>query len=140
MLIVRASPAGLRQARNFPPRLAASRSLVRRQSKLAVHAARNVRLWNSGLRWPARRRIARLLLQFDLRLFALLRPGLRIADQLFELGAPGGRISFANLEAALLAHEHVGFGPWRTLFTERKVEGFEQARVHACRPRPTWKW
>src|SRR5260221_3436253 len=125
MLIVRASPAGLRQARNFPTigRLA---QFGARQSKLAVHAARTSG-YGTAVALPARRRIARLLLQFDLRLFALLRPGLRIADQLFELGAPGG-VFLRYLEAALLAHEHVGFGHGVPYLRNGKLKASSSAR------------
>src|SRR5258707_7455540 len=100
MLIVRASPAGLRQARNFPTigRLA---QFGARQSKLAVHATRTSGD-GTAVALPAGRRIARLLLQIDLRLFALLRPRLRVAGQRFSLGAPGRGIP-RYLDAAPLA-------------------------------------
>src|SRR5450631_1873503 len=121
MLIVRASPAGLRQARNFPTigRFAQFRA---RQSKLAVDTARPPRN-RAAVALPGSRRIARLFLQFHLRGGAFLRSGLRIADQLFELGASGS-VFLRYLEAALLAHEHVRLGHGRTLLTERKVESF----------------
>src|ERR1700686_1260902 len=82
MLIVRASPAGLRQARNFPT-IGRFAQLRARQSKLAVDAARTTGD-GTTIALPAWCCIARLLLQFHLRGSALFRPRLRIADQLFE--------------------------------------------------------
>src|ERR1700687_1816861 len=121
MLIVRASPARLRQARNLTA-IGRFPQLGARQTELAIHAART-----SGNRAAValarRARIARLLLQFHLRGGALFRPGLRVADQLFELGASLS-VFTRYFEAALLAHEHIRLGHGLTLLAERKVESF----------------
>src|SRR5580698_7311364 len=104
MLIVRASPTRLRKAGY----LAAIRGLAQlgaRQPEFAVHAARTPGN-GAAVALPGRTRVARLLLQFHLRGGALFRSGLRIADQLFELGASLS-VLVRYFEAALLAHEHV---------------------------------
>src|SRR5258708_10628395 len=107
MLIVRASPTRLRKARNLAA-IGGLAQLGARQPELAVHAART-----SGDRaavtLPRRARVARLLLQFRLRGFARLGPGLRVADQLLELSAPRS-VLLRYLEAFFLAHEHVRLG------------------------------
>src|ERR1700693_4239302 len=107
MLIVRASPARLRQARDLTA-IGRFPQLGARQAELAIHAART-----SGNRaavtLPRRARVARLLLYFHLRGGALFRSGLRVADQLFELGASLS-VFTRYFEAALLAHEHVRLG------------------------------
>src|ERR1700733_4295828 len=107
MLIVRASPTRLGQARN----LAAIRRLAQlgaRQAEFTVHAAGAARD-GAAVALPGGTRIARLLLQFDLRGFAALLPGLRVADQLFELSAPLGEF-LRYFQAFLLAHEHIRLG------------------------------
>src|SRR5450631_1333253 len=107
MLIVRASPAGLGQTRNLAA-IGGLAQLGARQSELAVNTARPAGN-GASIALARRGRIARLLLQLDLRGGALFRPGLRFADQLFELGASGS-VFLGYLEAALLAHEHVRLG------------------------------
>src|ERR1700730_19051015 len=59
MLIVRASPAGLRQARNFPT-IGRFAQLRARQPKLAVYAARTPRD-GAAIALPAGGRISRLV-------------------------------------------------------------------------------
>src|SRR5271156_435054 len=105
MLIVRASPARLGKAGNLSAvrRLAQLRA---RQAELAVHAPGTARN-RAAVALTGLPRIARLLLQLNLRGRALFRPGLRVADQLPELGA-SLRVFLRDLETALLAHEHVG--------------------------------
>src|SRR5580704_12113128 len=115
MLIVRASPARLRQARD----LAAIGGLAQfgaRQPEFTVHAARTAGD-RAAVALPTLAGIPRLLLQFHLRGGALLRPGLRVADQLFELGASLS-VFTRYFEAALLAHEHVRLGHGLTLLAE----------------------
>src|SRR5580693_2766843 len=107
MLIVRASPTRLRQAWDLTA-IGRFAQLGARQSKLAIHAARTPGD-RTAVALARRSRIARLLLQLDLRRGALLRTRLRVADQLFELGAPLGVLG-RYFEAALLAHEHVRLG------------------------------
>src|SRR3984957_12289195 len=73
MLIVRASPTRLRQAWN----LAAIGSLAQlgaRKPEFAVHAARAARD-RAAIALPGSTRVARLLLQCNLRGFASLLPG-----------------------------------------------------------------
>src|ERR1700738_3367323 len=72
MLIVRASPAGLRQARNFPTigRLA---QFGARQSKLAVHAARTSG-YGTAVALPARPPRGAVLLHVYPALFVLFLP------------------------------------------------------------------
>src|SRR5580692_11116016 len=106
MLIVRASPARLGKAGD----LAAARGLAQlraRQAELAVHAPRASRD-GAAIALPHGARIARLLLQLDLRGRALFSARLRTADQLLEFSAPGG-VFLRHLQASFLAHEHVRF-------------------------------
>src|SRR5580698_6443791 len=84
MLIVRASPARLRQAGNFTA-IGRFAQLGAGQAEFAVHAARTSRD-RAPIALPGGARIARLLLQLGLRVGALFRTGLRIADQLLEFG------------------------------------------------------
>src|SRR5271155_3688345 len=101
MLIVRASPARLRKARN----LAAVRSLAQlraRQPELAVHPA-GAPGDRATVALPHGAGIARQLLERRLRGRALFRPGLRVADQLFEFSATGG-VFLRHLQSLLLAH------------------------------------
>src|ERR1700731_4132970 len=107
MLIVRASPTRLRQAWNLAAigRFAQFRA---RQPELAIHPARAPGN-RTAIALPRRARVARLLLQFHLRGGALFRTRLRVADQLFELGASLS-VFIRYFEAALLAHEHVRLG------------------------------
>src|SRR5277367_446701 len=83
MLIVRASPTRLRQSRNLAA-IGGLAQLGPRQAELAVHTARAAGN-GATIALPCRGCIARLLLQLHLRGSALFRPGLRVADQLFEL-------------------------------------------------------
>src|ERR1700676_1029249 len=80
MLIVRASPAGLRQARNFAT-IGGFAQVHARQTKLAVYTARTPGN-RATITLPALTRIPRLFLQLHLGGSALLRSGLRIADEL----------------------------------------------------------
>src|ERR1700722_18853474 len=107
MLIVRASPTRLRQARDFTA-IGRFAQLGARQSKLPIHAARAPGD-GAAIALPGGTCVERPWLQFHLRGDALLRTGLRISDQLFQLGAPLG-VLIRYLEAALLAHEHVRLG------------------------------
>src|SRR6202046_65297 len=107
MLIVRASPARLGKARNFPA-VRGFAQLGARQAELAIHPARAAGD-RAAVALEMRTRIARGPLQLGLRRVALFRSRLGIADQLSELGAPGS-VLLGYLEAALLAHEHVGLG------------------------------
>src|ERR1700678_1610794 len=107
MLIVRASPARLRQARNLAA-IGGLAQLGARQPELAVHAARTPGD-GAAVALPRCRRVPRLLLQFRLSRFPGFPSGLRIADQLFELGAPRS-VFLRYLEAFLLAHEHIRLG------------------------------
>src|SRR5882672_4222092 len=125
MLIVRASPARLGKAGDF----AAVGGLAQfgaRQPEFAVHAARTsgdrtaIALSGGG-------RIARLLLQFRLRGFACLRSRLRVADQLFELGAARS-VFLRYLEAFLLAHEHVRLGHGLPYLRNGKLKASNSAR------------
>src|SRR5277367_2338525 len=100
MLIVRASPARLRQARN----LAAIRGLAQlgaRQPELAIHPARSAGN-GAAIALPRCPRVPWLLLQFHLGRLPGFRSGLRVADQLFELGAPRS-VFLRYLEAFFLA-------------------------------------
>src|ERR1700735_5684777 len=107
MLIVRASPTRLRQARDFTA-IGRFAQLGARQSKLPIHAA-GAAGDGTAITLPGRACVARLLLQFHLRGGALLLTRLRIADQLFQLGASLSVLT-RYFEAALLAHEHVRLG------------------------------
>src|SRR5258707_204003 len=120
MLIVRASPTRLGQARD----LAAARGFAQfgaRQAEFAVHAARAAGN-RAAIALTALGGVARLLLQLRSRVYAFFRSGLRVADQLFQRGAPG-RVFLRDLQALLFAHEHVGLGHGY-LLAERKVKGF----------------
>src|ERR1700689_2332168 len=83
MLIVRASPARLRQARDLAA-VGGLAQLGARQTELAVHAARTAGD-GAAIALPRSGRIPRLLLQLGLRRLPCLRSGLRGADQLLEL-------------------------------------------------------
>src|ERR1035438_6575042 len=107
MLIVRASPARLGQARDLAA-IGGFTQLGACQAELAVHAA-GTSGNRAAITLPRLRRVARLLLQLDLRSLAAFRSGLRVADQLPELGASRG-VFLRHLEALLLAHEHIRLG------------------------------
>src|ERR1700677_4288463 len=107
MLIVRASPTRLRQAWNLAA-IGGLAPLGAREPEFAVHAACAAGD-RAAITLPGSARVARLLLQCDLRGFASLLPGLRVADLLFELSAPLGEF-LRYLEAFFLAHEHIRLG------------------------------
>src|SRR5450631_4024197 len=107
MLIVRASPARLRQAWNLTA-IGRFAQLGARQPKLAVYAARTPGN-RAAIALARRTRIARLLLQLHLRGNPLFGAGFRCSNQFFELSAALG-VFFRHLEALLLAHEHVRLG------------------------------
>src|SRR5215472_7801633 len=103
MLMLRPSPARLREARNLTARGHLA-DLHPREAELAVHAARAARD-GAALALPRGARIAGLRLQGRLRSRALLGRAPRAADQLLELRALC-RVLLHDTCATLLALDH----------------------------------
>jgi hypothetical protein len=114
------------------PRIVASRSLLRRQAELAVHAARAAR-HRAAIAHAAGARVARQLLQLDLRFGASPRDAFGLRMIFLQLRALGGvalrdlRARFSRFTMMVLA-----MGSVLPLLAEREAEGFEQ------RPARTW--
>src|SRR3954463_2702293 len=103
MLIVRPSPARLRETWYFAPQ-GDFADLRARQSNLAIHTARAARD-RTAIAQPRRTRVPWHCLKFCLRSGALFRRSAGIADQLFELGTLC-RVLLHNLFATSLALDH----------------------------------
>src|SRR3954462_11556335 len=103
MLIVRPSPARLRETWYFAPE-GDFADLHARQSKLAIHTARAARD-RAALALPRRARVPWHCLKFCLRSGALFRRSAWIANQLLELGTLVC-MPLHNLLATSLALDH----------------------------------